>query len=163
LCAAACAAPAAASIPQPAGASKNVELLANLPQAKDATAITFLEYDRGRGFKHKRGDVMLVSGRFGLKTYDLSDPGSPKLLGEFTAEQLRLPGDPPVSATSTFWQNEDMEVDSKRKIAILSRDPRAYLGSTTSAPRRASRARRTRTARPTSRARTGSTSRIRGA
>ena len=131
VCAVACAAPAAASIPQPAGAIKNVELVANLPEAKDATAINFLEYDRGRG------DVMLVSGRFGLKTYDLSDPASPKLLGEFTAEQLRLPGDPPYSPAnpqSTFWQNEDMDVDAKRKIAILSRDPRAYRGSTSREP-----------------------------
>jgi hypothetical protein len=77
---------------------------------------------------------MLVTGGFGLKTYDLSNPASPRLLGEVTAEQLRLPGDPPVSATSTFWQNEDMDVDRKRKIAILSRDPRAYLGSTSREP-----------------------------
>ena len=44
-------------------------------------------------------DVMLVNGRFGLKTYSLADPGHPRLLGELTAEQLRLPGDPPVDWT----------------------------------------------------------------
>ena len=80
---------------------------------------------------------MLVTGRFGLKSYDLSDPAKPKLLDEITAEQLRLPGDPPYSAAnpqSTFWQNEDMDVDKKRKLALLSRDPRAYRGSTTREP-----------------------------
>ena len=52
------------------GASQNVEHLTTLPEAKDATAINFLEYDR-------RGpdlDVMLVTGRFGLKSYSLEDP-----------------------------------------------------------------------------------------
>ena len=80
---------------------------------------------------------MLVTGRFGLKTYDLSNPGKPKFLDEITAEELRLPGDPPYSPsnpTSTFWQNEDMDVDHKRKLALLSRDPRAYRGSTSRAP-----------------------------
>ena len=35
---------------------------------------------------------------------------------------------------STFWQNEDMDVDAKRKLVLLSRDPRAYAGSTTREP-----------------------------
>ena len=35
---------------------------------------------------------------------------------------------------STFWQNEDMDVDGKRKLAIMSRDPRAFAGSTTREP-----------------------------
>ena len=62
---------------------------------------------------------MLVTGRFGLKSYSLADPTDPRLLDELTAEELRLPGDPPVDFTpdangtpiSTFWQNEDMDVD----------------------------------------------------
>jgi len=86
-------------------------------------------------------DVMLVTGRFGLKTYSLADRDSPELLGELTAEELRLPGDPPVDFTpvngtpkSTYWQNEDMDIDEDRKLALLSRDPRAYGGSTTREP-----------------------------
>ena len=77
---------------------------------------------------------MLVTGRFGLKTYSLDDPATRELLDELTAEDLRLQGDPPVDFTadtapiSTFWQNEDMDVDRKRKLALLSRDPRAYAG-----------------------------------
>ena len=114
-------------------ASKNVELMKQLPEAKNATAINFLDY------KHQ-GDVMLVTGRFGLKSYSLRDPANPVLLDEITAEDLRLSGDPPVDFSpdaaprSTFWQNEDMDVDRKRKLALLSRDPRAYAGSTSREP-----------------------------
>jgi hypothetical protein len=123
-----------AALASPAfAASKNVELLDNLPEAKNATAINFLEYDN-------RGDVMLVTGRFGLKSYSLADPAHPALLDEITAEELRLEGDPPVDFSpdaaprSTFWQNEDIDVDRTRKLAFLSRDPRAYAGSTTREP-----------------------------
>jgi hypothetical protein len=127
------------------GASKNVELLDNLPEAKNATAINFLSYtNAGRGNGAAKGrqalDVMLVTGRFGLKSYSLADPADPQLLDEVTAEELRLPGDPAVqyaadgTPISTFWQNEDMDVDRKRKLAIMSRDPRAYAGTTTLDP-----------------------------
>jgi hypothetical protein len=117
-----------------AAAEKNVTLMDNLPEARDATAINFLEY-KSRG----RDDaVMLVTGRFGLKTYSLADPANPEMLGEVTAEDLRLPGDPAVDfdgpVVSTFWQNEDMDVDEDRKLALLSRDPRAYAGSTSREP-----------------------------
>ena len=125
-------------------ASKNVELLDTLGEAKNATAINFLQYkQRGWGHRWRRKlDVMLVTGRFGLKSYSLADPADPRLLDELTAEELRLPGDPPVDFTpdangtpiSTFWQNEDMDVDQDRKLALLSRDPRAYRGTTTLEP-----------------------------
>jgi hypothetical protein len=116
------------------GASKNVELLDNLPGAKNATAINFMEY------RYAPRDVMLVTGRFGLKSYSLDDPEHPELLDEVTAEDLRLPGDPEVDFSpdsapfSTFWQNEDMDVDQRRKLALISRDPRAYAGSTSREP-----------------------------
>jgi hypothetical protein len=114
-------------------ASRNVKLLDNLPEAENATAINFLEY-RGKA------DVMLVTGRFGLKSYSLRDRAHPRLLDEITAEELRLPGDPAVNfdasqgPLSTFWQNEDMDVDRDRKLALISRDPRAYAGSTSREP-----------------------------
>jgi hypothetical protein len=119
------------TLPPPPGATKNVDYLDNLPEAANATAINFLEF-RARDVydtrSRKKVDVMLVTGRFGLKTYSLKDRAHPEPLGEVTMEQLRLPGDPPASVSSpqsTFWQNEDMDVDSKRKLAMLSRDPRA--------------------------------------
>lgn len=133
------AAPASAS-PAP-GAAKNARLVRNLPEARHATAINFLQYRRGElTYDHRRRlDVMLVTGRFGLKSYSLRDPRRPRLLDEITAQELRLPGDPPVdfsepSPRSTFWQNEDMDVDRRRKLALLSRDPRAYRGSTSREP-----------------------------
>jgi hypothetical protein len=71
--------------------SKNVEHLDTLAEAKNATAINFVEYERrGRDL-----DVMLVTGRFGLKSYSLEDPEDPRLLDELGAEALRLRGDPP--------------------------------------------------------------------
>jgi hypothetical protein len=137
------------------GASKNVELKDTLPEVTDATAINFLEFgrdrgddddddddDRGKASGRDRGrkssDVMVVTGRFGLKSYSLRDPAHPRLLDEITAEDLRLPGDPPVdpgrTPPSTFWQNEDMDVDQDRKVVLLSRDPRAYAGTTSGDP-----------------------------
>ena len=116
-----------------AGASKNVKLLDQLQEAKYATAINFLQYKHG-------SDVMLVTGRFGLKSYSLRDPKHPRLLDSITAEDLRLPGDPAVNfdeskgPLSTFWQNEDIDVDQGRKLALISRDPRSYLGSTSREP-----------------------------
>jgi hypothetical protein len=114
-------------------ASKNVKLLDQLDEAKYATAINFLQYKHG-------SDVMLVTGRFGLKSYSLRDPRHPRLLDSITAKNLRLPGDPAVNfdeskgPLSTFWQNEDMDVDQGRKLALISRDPRSYLGSTSREP-----------------------------
>jgi hypothetical protein len=115
--------------------SKNVDHVKTLPEAKWATAINFLDYG-GQ-------DVMMVTGRFGLKSYSLADPANPQLLDEITSQDLELPGDPPTDFTvsepggdppSTFWQNEDMDVDQARKLVLISRDPRSYHGSTSREP-----------------------------
>ena len=115
--------------------SKNVEHVKTLPEGKWATAINFLDYG-GQ-------DVMMVTGRFGLKSYSLADPANPKLLDEITSQGLELQGDPPTDFTvsepggdpkSTFWQNEDMDVDQTRKLVLISRDPRSYRGSTSREP-----------------------------
>ena len=115
--------------------SKNVEHVKTLPEGKWATAINFLNYG-GQ-------DVMMVTGRFGLKSYSLADPANPRLLDEITSQELQLPGDPPTDFTvtepggdpkSTFWQNEDMDVDQARKLVLISRDPRSYRGSTSREP-----------------------------
>jgi hypothetical protein len=115
--------------------SKNVQLVKTLPEGRWATAINFLNY-RGQ-------DVMMVTGRFGLKSYSLADPRNPRLLDEITSQDLQLQGDPPTDWTvsepggdpaSTFWQNEDMDVDQARKLVLISRDPRSYKGSTSRGP-----------------------------
>ncbi|MEC3982349.1 LVIVD repeat-containing protein [Amycolatopsis sp. H20-H5] len=101
------AAPAARTKGAP-GAVKNVEAVGNVPGAAGAISIAFLQYGRR--------DVMVVSGEFGMKSYDLANPAAPKLIGE-----LSLPG---------LWETEDTEVDAGRKLVFLSRDPRAFAGNT---------------------------------
>src|SRR5829696_3408036 len=144
------AAPAAAT-EQPAGARKNLKLVSSYPEAKYATAINFLQYGRaghhrgftGRGHGHGRTrDVMVATGRFGLITFDLSDPAHPRKLDTLDNEALRLTGDPPTNfedgpdsdsnPDSTYWQNEDMDVDKRRKLVFMARDPRSFAGTTAS-------------------------------
>ena len=109
--------------------SKNVAHVKTLPEGKWATAINFLDYGDE--------DVMMVTGRFGLKSYSLANPANPVLLDEITSQNLELPGDPPTDFTvtepggdpkSTFWQNEDMDVDQARKLVLISRDPALVQG-----------------------------------
>jgi hypothetical protein len=131
-----CAAALLLALASPAFAvSKNVRHVNTLPEGKWATAINFLTYGGH--------DVMMVTGRFGLKSYSLADPAHPQLLDEITSQDLELPGDPPTDFTvnepggdpvSTFWQNEDMDVDQSRKLVLISRDPRSYRGSTSREP-----------------------------
>lgn len=112
----------ASELPQPEGDIRNVALKANLPEAVGATSINFLSYGVGRATR----DIMMVNGRFGLQSWDLADPANPVLLDHLTSEELELPGDD----SGTFWQNEDMDVDERRKLVFMARDPRAYGGST---------------------------------
>lgn len=119
---------AGAAPAQPPGVSANVELVGNVgdlpldhPETlRNATAINFLRYGRR--------DVMFVVGRFGLRAYDLANPVRPRLLDSVGNAELALPTD----STGTFWQNEDMNVDQRRKLVFLARDPRAFDGTTAS-------------------------------
>jgi hypothetical protein len=106
-------------------AIKGVEHVGTVPDARDATSLVFMDYGTGGGpegqadgkNKGRKRTIMYVSGRFGLKGYDITaDPTRPRLVGEFS-----LPG---------FWQSEDTDADHKRKIIYLSRDPRAFGGTT---------------------------------
>ncbi|WP_285695860.1 hypothetical protein [Actinomadura sp. NBRC 104412] len=95
------------------GAQKGVQHVGNVPEPKEATSLVFMDYGKGR----TKRTIMYVTGRFGLKAYDISaDPRAPRLVGSFD-----LPG---------YWQGEDTEADHKRKIIYLSRDPRAFGGTT---------------------------------
>ena len=114
---------AMAAVPEPPpGDIAGVRLVGNAPEAAQATAINFISYGNGRNAR----DIMFVNGRFGLQSYDLADPTSPVLLDHLTSEELMLPGD----EAGTFWQNEDMDVDTRRNLVFMARDPRAYNGST---------------------------------
>src|SRR5436305_8057299 len=92
------------------GAIKGVRAVGSVPDAAGAISVNFLQYRNHR-------DVMVVSGEFGLKVYDLTkNPAAPKLVG-----QVSLPG---------LWETEDTDVDQARKLVFLSRDPRAFGGNT---------------------------------
>jgi hypothetical protein len=124
------AAPAAAKPGPPAGDIGNVDFVRNLPGMKWATAINFIQYGKQ--------DVMFVTGRFGLRSFDVTNPSNPKPLDSIVNEDLRLQGDPPVDtddsdgSISTYWQNEDMDVDRTRKLVFMARDPRSFKGTTRS-------------------------------
>jgi hypothetical protein len=126
----ACSAVPAAAAEPPAGAIGNVEFVGNVPEMKWATAINFLQYGKK--------DVMVVAGRLGLRSYDVTNPELPMLLDRIVNEDLRLQGDPPVDtddsdgSISTYWQNEDMDVDQDRKLVFMARDPRSFKGTTAS-------------------------------
>jgi hypothetical protein len=75
-----------------------------------AAGITEGKFDRVAG-----SDVLVITGRFGFKTYDVSDPENPELMDEFLPAEL---------AEFGYWQNEDMELDTRRKLIIGALDPR---------------------------------------
>ena len=103
-------APASAwSADPPPGAdmSKNLEYVTRIA---GANGITEGKFDKVRG-----KDTLVITGRFGFKTYDVEDPEKPKLLDEFIPNDLAAGG---------YWQNEDMELDTKRKLIIGALDPR---------------------------------------
>jgi len=102
----------AAAVPPP-GDIDNVEYLGNIPMS----GLTSLNVTR-----YGNREVLFAVGRFGLKSFDLRDPERPELLDEIVSDELRLEGD----TTGTFWQSESTNIDQRRKVAYLSRDPRAF-------------------------------------
>ena len=100
---------AAQAAPPPEGAamSSNLEYVTRIA---DANGIVEGKFDRVHG-----DDVLVVTGRFGFKTYDVSDPKDPQLLDTYL---------PPELAEFGYWQNEDMELDTRRKLVIGALDPR---------------------------------------
>jgi hypothetical protein len=97
----------AADPPPGAAISDNLEYVTRVA---GANGIVEGKFDRVKG-----KDVLVVTGRFGFKTYDVSDPEDPQLLDEFIPDEL---------ADFGYWQNEDMELDTQRKLIIGSLDPR---------------------------------------
>jgi hypothetical protein len=51
--------------------------------------------------------VLITTGRFGFRTYDASDPAKPKLLDTFRP--------PDILGENGYWQDEDMDIDTRRK------------------------------------------------
>jgi hypothetical protein len=69
------------------------------------------KFDRVQGRK-----VLVTTGRFGFRTYDVSDPRDPQLLDTFQP--------PEILGEFGYWQDEDMELDTRRKLIIGALDPR---------------------------------------
>ncbi|CAM3568338.1 LVIVD repeat-containing protein [Kibdelosporangium persicum] len=98
-----------------AAAAKNVRLRTTLPGTERAISIAFAQYGRQ--------DVAFVSGEFGLKTFDVTDVDKPRELDHLTKQEMALPGDDP---SQRFWENEDINVDPKRKLAFLAREVNSF-------------------------------------
>ena len=110
----------AAADPLPPGGviSKGLEYVTRVPEARGIT--------EGKFDTVRNKDVLVITGRFGFKTYDVEDPEKPKLLDEFIPADLEANG---------YWQNEDMELDTKRKLIIGALDPRhTEKGATSTSP-----------------------------
>jgi hypothetical protein len=98
----------AADPPPGAAISDSLQYVARVP---DSAAIVEGKFDRVRG-----RDVLVTTGRYGFRTYDVSDPAKPELIGSFQP--------PEVLGANGYWQDEDMELDVKRKLIIGALDPR---------------------------------------
>ena len=61
-------------------------------------------------------DVLVTTGTYGFRTYDVRDAAHPKALDTYQP--------PEILGAQGYWQDEDMEIDTKRKLIIGSLDPR---------------------------------------
>ena len=77
----------------------------------DSSMITEGKFDRVGN-----RSVLVTTGRFGFKTYDVSDPRNPRLLDSYQPAQ--------ILGENGYWQDEDMEIDRRRKLIIGALDPR---------------------------------------
>ena len=108
----------AADPPPGADISESLEYIERVP---DSGMIVEGKFDRVRG-KH----VLLTTGRYGFRTYDVSDPAHPVLMDSF--QPARILGE------NGYWQDEDMEIDTRRKLIIGALDPRHDDVDQTSCP-----------------------------
>ncbi|HVF19659.1 MAG TPA: hypothetical protein VNA14_05400 [Mycobacteriales bacterium] len=95
---------AALPAPPPGAISDNVTFIANVPEMKVAISVNFI------------GDTMFVSAATGIYAYSMKDPAKPALVGA-------LP--------HYIWENEDVDVDRKRNLLFISRDPRGFTTQAT--------------------------------
>jgi hypothetical protein len=97
----------AGEAPPGAVLSDNLEYVTRVP---GTGAIISANFDRVGG-----RDVMLASGDWGIKSFDVSDPRNPRELSTILPAGLNPNG---------LWENEDVDVDKARKLVIVSVDPR---------------------------------------
>ena len=94
--------------PPGAQISDSLEYVGRVP---DSGQIIEGKFDRVGG-----RDLLLTTGRYGFRSYDVRDPRRPKLIGSY------MP--PEILGAEGYWQDEDMEIDPRRKLIIGALDPR---------------------------------------
>jgi hypothetical protein len=111
---------AATFVAAPPGAviSDSLEYVARVP---DSAQIVEGKFDTV-----EQRQILVTTGRFGFKTYDVSNPESPQLLDTF------LPAD--ILGPNGYWQDEDMDLDVRRNLIIGSLDPRHTDAGQTGCP-----------------------------
>jgi hypothetical protein len=94
----------------PAGAqiSDSLEYVTRVP---GTSQVVEGKFDKVRG-----RDILILTGRFGFKTLDVSDPASPQVLDTFQP--------PGILGANGYWQDEDMDIDVRRNLIIGALDPR---------------------------------------
>ena len=107
-----------AEAPPGAVISDSLEYVARVP---DSAQIVEGKFDTV-----EQRQILVTTGRFGFKTYDVSDPESPQLLDTF------LPAD--ILGPNGYWQDEDMDLDVRRNLIIGALDPRHTDAGQTGCP-----------------------------
>jgi hypothetical protein len=100
--------PPPAQPPPGAQMSSSLEYVARVP---GTSQVVEGKFDKVRG-----KPILILTGRFGFKTLDVSNPRDVKVLDTFQPAQILGP--------SGYWQDEDMDIDTRRKLIIGALDPR---------------------------------------
>ena len=93
--------------PPGAALSDNLEYINRVPSA----GLVEGKFDTVAG-----REVLVTTGKFGFRIYDLTNPTAPALLDSFQP--------PEVLGEAGYWQDEDMELDTSRNLIIGALDPR---------------------------------------
>jgi hypothetical protein len=94
--------------PPGAQISDSLEYIARVPGTSQVVEGKF-DQVRGR-------DILIITGRFGFKTLDVSDPTNPRVLDTFQPAE--------ILGANGYWQDEDMDIDVRRNLIIGALDPR---------------------------------------
>src|SRR4051794_961395 len=108
----------AADPPPGAVMSDSLDYVDRVP---DSAGIVEGKFDTVRG-----REVLVTTGRYGFRIYDVHKPESPRLLDTYQP--------PEILGKNGYWQDEDMELDVHRKLIIGAVDPRHDDVDQTSCP-----------------------------
>jgi hypothetical protein len=97
-----------AQLPAGAQISASLEYVTRVP---DSDGIVEGKFDTVGG-----RPVLVTTGRYGFRTYDVTDARNPRLLDTFQP--------PGILGEDGYWQDEDMDLDVRRKLIIGALDPR---------------------------------------